>query len=157
MAISNFGYVIDGWLAGLAHPDSERDAAAVLDELHDRGIRILVSLDEVGLDPALVQAHGLQHRHIPVTDFEPPSLEQAREFAKLVSTSLEAGEPVAAHCQGGIGRTGTLIASYLISQGMTPDEASELVRAKRPSSIETDSQREFLREFAEYVDRLPRA
>lgn len=148
----NFGYVLDGRLAGLAHPMADGDPDQTLAELHDEGIRALVSLDEAGVDPESVRAHGLAHLHLPIADFEPPTVEQGRAFVAFVSEHLAAGEPVAAHCAAGIGRTGTMLAAYLISTGMGVQEAIDTVRRRRPYSIESDSQVAFLHEFAAQAD-----
>ena len=44
------------------------------------------------------------------------------------------------HCGGGLGRTGTLLACYLVRQGLPAAEAIERVRAVRPGSVETRQQ-----------------
>jgi atypical dual specificity phosphatase len=44
----------------------------------------------------------------------------------------------------GWGRTGTLLAAYLVSEGMSADEAIYQVRKKRPGSIETFGQEQIL-------------
>lgn len=145
--IINFGYVIDNELAGLAHPDSLGDVVAALTELRNKGIGALVSLDEYGLPSALVNEQGLSYLHIPVPDFHSPEPEQAEAFVDFVKERRNEGRPVAVHCRGGYGRTGTLIACYLISTGMTAREAIDLVRRRRPGSIETAGQERFLAEF----------
>jgi atypical dual specificity phosphatase len=44
------------------------------------------------------------------------------------------------HCLGGVGRTGTMVACYLVVRGATPREAIAEVRARRPGSIQTGEQ-----------------
>ncbi len=149
--IINFGYVIDNELAGLAHPDSFGDVMSALTELQTRGIGAMVSLDENGLPAAMVSESGMLYTHIPIPDFQPPELDQAQEFCKFVEGCRNEGLAVAAHCRGGYGRTGTLLACYLINQGMSSDDAIDLVRRRRPGSIETAGQEAFLRDFEAYV------
>jgi atypical dual specificity phosphatase len=56
-------------------------------------------------------------------------------------------QPVAVFCEAGLGRTGTVIAAYLIQKGQSAREAISLVRAKEPSAVETAAQIKFLEEF----------
>src|SRR5690606_12125222 len=104
----------------------------------------LVSLDENGIAPAVAQENGLRYMHIPVPDFHAPETGQANEFVDFVKGCRKDGLSVAVHCRGGYGRTGTLIACYLIANGMTAKQAIDLVRKRRPGSIETAGQEKFL-------------
>lgn len=145
--IVNFGFVIDNELAGLAHPDSFGDVESALDELKNQGIGALVSLDENGVSPDLLAERGLAYIHIPVEDFTPPDMDQAAQFVDFTRQQRDNQKVVAVHCRGGYGRTGTLIACYLISQGKSAQDAIELVRRRRPGSIETAGQENFLKNF----------
>ena len=48
------------------------------------------------------------------------------------------------HCEAGLGRTGTLLATYLISQGESAASAISRVRAAERSAVETPRQIQFL-------------
>jgi atypical dual specificity phosphatase len=65
-----------------------------------------------------------------------------------IHDALARGEPVAVHCGAGLGRTGTLLAAYLISEGQTPDEAIDFLRGVRPGSVETLEQEQAIYEYA---------
>ena len=151
--LRNFGYLLDGRLAGLAHPGFGGHLDAALQELRGRGITALVSLDEAGISPEVARAHGLEHRHLPVSDFEPPTLGQADAFVAFVDDQLARGGQVAAHCQAGIGRTGTMLAAYLIAHGQSVDAATTEVRRRRSFSVESDSQLRFLEAYAAHRAR----
>jgi len=49
------------------------------------------------------------------------------------------------HCVGGIGRTGTILASYLIlTEGLEVESAIDEVRLVRPGAVQTYEQEMFL-------------
>jgi len=64
-------------------------------------------------------------------DYGVPTLESVLDMVKVVDFALRGGK-VAVHCHAGLGRTGVLIACYLVySERMAGDEAISHVRAKR--------------------------
>ena len=77
---------------------------------------------------------------MPVRDFTAPTLEQIAVAVAAIEQALTADGAVVVHCAAGIGRTGTLVACYLVSTGMTPDDAITRVRELRPGSLEVDEQ-----------------
>ena len=130
-----------GWVApgvlGCAYPRTERALAA----LSANGVRLLVNLHEPPHDPARLARHGLEEVHLPVKDFAAPSLGQVERGVNAVFEAQAAGEAVAIHCGGGLGRTGTLLACYLASsEGLGAEEAIQRVRSIRPGSVETRAQ-----------------
>lgn len=149
LMLDNFSYVIDGVLAGCAHPGSFGSCSEGLRELKAEGIAALVSLDETGVAPHLIADADLHHLHLPIPDFGTPSVSQARDFIQFVRRERQEGHAVAVHCRAGYGRTGTMLACFLVSEGCTPDDAIDQVRDVRPGSIETAEQEDFIRVFAE--------
>ncbi|MGI8905234.1 MAG: fused DSP-PTPase phosphatase/NAD kinase-like protein [Candidatus Sumerlaeaceae bacterium] len=149
--LNNFGYLLEGEMAGCGHPDSYGDCGEALAELRDRGTEALVSLDEDGVPLHLVAEHGLHYLHLPIPDFHPPTLKQAEEFVEFAKMQRAEGRQITVHCRGGYGRTGTMLACYLIASGKTAEEAINLVRAARPGSIETRGQERFVRDFENYL------
>ena len=58
-------------------------------------------------------------------------------------------EPVMVHCLAGIGRTGTILACYLVKyQKMSAGDAIQKVREERPGSIQSYPQEEMIFQFA---------
>lgn len=148
MTLRNFSHLIDGQLCGLAHPGRGAELESSLDDLRAAGVTVLVSLDEVGVVGETAQAHGIGHRHIPVVDFGAPTLAQADEFVRAVDEELGRGGQVAVHCQAGIGRTGTMLAAYLIAHGSSVEAATDEVHGRRGHGVESNSQLRFLEEYA---------
>lgn len=116
-----------------------RDDAA-LGRLADHGIGLLVNLHEQAVPPERLARHGLRAVHLPVPDLRPPTVDQLTAGVAAIDAALLAGERVAVHCGAGLGRTGTLIAAWLVAQGSTVAAAVATVRERRPGSIETREQ-----------------
>jgi atypical dual specificity phosphatase len=121
---------------GCAYPRSE----AALAGLARQGVSLLINLHERPHDRARLARHGLTELHLPVADFTPPSPAQLDRGAAAIAEAIAAGERVAVHCGAGKGRTGTLLACYLVYQGLAADAAIARVRAVRPGSVETRAQ-----------------
>jgi len=85
---------------------------------------------------------GFTECHEPVPDFTAPTKDQINKIIIFIKASVAKGRPVGISCGAGFGRTGTILACYLISLGYHSQEAIKEVRTKRPGSIETKSQKE---------------
>lgn len=138
-------------LLDCAYPRTERALAV----LSNSGVRLLVNLHERPHDPSRLKRHGLREAHLPVKDFAAPSSEQMERGMGKIFESLAVDEAVAVHCGGGLGRTGTVLACYLLesSEGLGAEEAVRRVRALRPGSVETPAQLAAIRTWAGQRDR----
>ena len=89
----------------------------------------------------------LEHHRIGLQDFAPPSEVDMRRVLATIDELLERGAPVYVHCRGGRGRTGCVVACYLIERGAAPSDALEAVRqwCGHDHSPETDEQRALVR------------
>ncbi len=149
LPLSGFSWVIEGQLAGMPLVGQYQNLEADLAWIAEQGVDLLVSLTEEASDPQQVTAAGMDPMHLPIEDFTPPEPEQIDEFVAEVALRLEAGEQVGVHCHGGLGRTGTLLATWFVWEGMTGDDAIAHVRDLRPGSIETEEQEEAVRTYEE--------
>jgi atypical dual specificity phosphatase len=117
-----------------------------LPELRDLGIAAVLSLTIRSPFPD-GPPPGLRHAHLPVPDMSAPSGALLGRAVSFLREELEADHAVLVHCGAGLGRTGTVIACYLVSEGVDPVSAMRLVRLVRPGSIETEEQEEAVRAF----------
>ena len=129
-------WIVEEKLFACPYPKREADLAA----LAAHGILLIVNLHERAHDPALLARYGLTEVHLPVADFTPPSPPVIERGITAIAGAIEDGRAVAVHCAAGLGRTGTLLACFLVSEGLDADEAIRTVRSLRPGSIETEAQ-----------------
>ena len=129
-------WVETGRVLACAYP--RRDAA--LTALAEQGVSVLINLHERAHEPARLARHGLTEVHLPVKDFTPPSPEELDRGVAVIHEAIAADRRVAVHCGGGLGRTGTLLACYLVDRGFSAEAAIDRVRKARPGSVETSGQ-----------------
>jgi len=139
-----FSWVEKPHLAALARPSSAED----LHWLRQQGIQVLVSLTEDRLRRDWTDDAGLLVFHEPLEDMEAPTEEQLDRVVSAINKALDANLPVAVHCGAGLGRTGVVLAAYLVSRGMTAQAAIARIRRLRPHSIETEDQALSVESFA---------
>ena len=136
----DYRWVVTSQLAAGAHPARDMPLGAALRLLRRNGVRAILTLHEQPIPPAALAQAGLESRHIPVVNYDTPTLDQLREGVGYIATQVALHRPVYVHCWAGIGRTGTFVAAYLASTGMDSDAAVNRIRALRPGSIETAEQ-----------------
>ena len=116
--------------------------------LHNAGVRAVVCLLNIPTDQAVYEWAGFAFECLPVPDGWPPTPEQAWRFIQFVDEQRSRGHAVAVHCEAGLGRTGTMLATYLIAKGATPAAAITRIRTIEKVAVETPRQIRFLEEFA---------
>ncbi len=151
--IANFSWLSEGRLAGSGGLIHHQE----LVWLRRQGIQAIVSLTEHSLRREKMLLHridplGFSYRHIPVVDETAPSQAQVDEFIEFVGEMASQGRAVLVHCRGGYGRTGTMLACYLVSEGWGAEKAINEVRARRPGSIVPQAQQACVAQYAKRVD-----
>jgi atypical dual specificity phosphatase len=138
----NFGWVRPGVIAAMGRP-----SAGDWPLLARKGVRAVLTLTESPAegDPS---AAGLEACHVPVADFTAPTDPELARSVAWIDQQVRSARPVVVHCGAGLGRTGTVVAAFLVSQGLAADDAIREVRRLRPGSLETYEQVEAVRRFA---------
>lgn len=144
-----FSWVKKPLLAGLARPSSLDD----MEWLRDAGIELLLSLTEHPPRRDWTNDAGLMVFHEPIEDMTAPSLEQLERCISVIQQATEQNRGVAVHCAAGMGRTGVVLAAWLVSQGKSAAEAISLIRSLRPGSIETPDQEACIQDLAKYLSQ----
>ena len=112
----------------------------------------MVSLLNIPSDATVFESAGFDFLCLPIPDGGAPTCAQAEEFIQFVGQHHSDGRAVAVHCEAGLGRTGTMLALYLMSTGDNARTAIGKVRAVERSAVETNRQIQFLEL---HVKRLP--
>ena len=160
--ILNLSWLVPGRIAGMAQPggpdyDPDGDQDRLREDLallRNQGIESIVSLTEHSLNPAIVKEMGFRHLSLAVADMAPPTIDDISRFVEFTDESERDELPVAVHCLAGLGRTGTMLACFLVGKGYGAEEALQEVRGRRPGSVETPAQEEIISEYAERASQL---
>jgi atypical dual specificity phosphatase len=149
-----FRWVIERSLGGMARPGSLEDVAFDLRSLAALGVTDLVCLEEYRAVPdALIEAHGLTPRWFPTADLVAPEAGEFQRLCAAIGERIAQGGSVVVHCRGGLGRTGTVLAGYLVWSGHEPASALGRVRRIQAGYVQTAEQEASLWRLAEHRGR----
>jgi len=99
------------------------------------------------------QYESFIYLHLPTLDNTPPPLDILIKGADFADREIKKGGKVYIHCRQGLGRGPTMTIAYLISTGLTFDDAFALVKKVRTFINPRPGQIERLKELEKYYQK----
>jgi atypical dual specificity phosphatase len=144
-APDGFSWIDKPRLAAMAEPGSLEE----YQWLREHGIQFVICLTEMPPRRTWINEAGLFSLHLPIEDMHPPSQGQIDLGVSAIAKAIGNQLGVGVHCRAGMGRTGTLLACWLVHhENLSAGDAITRVRRLRPGSIETEEQADAIVEYA---------
>ena len=144
----NFSWIIENKLAGSAIPTSIDEVQWVIEQ----GVKSIVTVREEPLDNDWVK--DVNYLHIMSNDMGVPEFDDLVSTVDFIHSRITNNEPVMVHCLAGMGRTGTILACYLVKyQNIPADKAIQKIREERSGSIQSYPQEEIIFQFAKSLQK----
>ena len=132
---TNFSWLIDQKLAGSGMPTTFDE----IEWVAKQGVKSIVTMTEDALPESWI--NNVKYLHVPTEDLNAPDMDKIDEAVDFIQERINEKEPVMVHCAAGIGRTGTILACYLIKyKKYSAKDAIKKVREERPGSIQSERQ-----------------
>ncbi|MGC8970213.1 MAG: NTP transferase domain-containing protein [Conexivisphaera sp.] len=144
----NFSWFRDRSLAASGIPATRRSAQWLARE----GIESVLTLTE--WVPGSLLGSGFLIKHVPMRNGKPAPRERLREAVDFLVEQLGMGRRSLVHCLSGRGRTGMVLAAYLVvAEGYGASDAVREVSALRPGSLRNRRQVRSVLEFGASLGR----
>ena len=133
-----------------------------LDVLKSIGVTTIIDLTECGelFDYSNIVS-DINHYKFPIKDRNiPDSFENVYKLMSSIDNAKSENSTIYIHCWGGVGRTGTIVACWLVYNGMAANEAlahlNELWKScpkskRRPYCPDHGCQIDFIKQFELYI------
>ncbi|MDG6954857.1 MAG: dual specificity protein phosphatase family protein [Nitrososphaerota archaeon] len=140
---TGFVWAEDTSLAGSGYPASREQIGWLV----RNGVGSVLTLTEQPLPAAWTAGFPLDMGHVSMRDHLPPTVESMERAVGFILDRRKEGKTVLVHCLAGEGRTGCVLAAYLIrTRHIGADEAIAALRSLKPEFVER-RQESSVREF----------
>ncbi|KAL5258503.1 hypothetical protein ACHWQZ_G009110 [Mnemiopsis leidyi] len=165
-----FSHWVTENILAMARPNyTEMKNHDMIQSFKKSGITAVINLQEAGehascgnalhasgfsYDPIEFMDNEIYYYNFNIQDYSVPLQRTLLDICKVVTFAQSEGK-VAIHCHAGLGRTGVVIACFLVyHHKMKPKDAILLVRKNRPRSIQTRNQLKAVFRFANFLSPL---
>ncbi len=133
-----------------------RSGVSLFIDLTEAGESGLLPYESILRDVAAELEIDVDYVRFPIVDLGVPDRRTMVKILNHIDEALDRDRTVYVHCWGGVGRTGTVVATYLVRHGHTADEAlGQLARwwstvekrIRHPRSPENSRQEAFVRSW----------
>ena len=153
---TNFSWVIDNKLAGSGTPMTSEQYRWLI----KNNIKSIVTVREFPLPQKWLIDNEKEtiinddYKFVYVKDYGVPSLEVLDNIVDYINIKITTEKkPLVVHCAAGKGRTGTILAAYLLKQdNISSKDAIKKIRRLRPGSIQSKVQEEILHEYETFLN-----
>ena len=151
---TNFSWVIDNKLAGSGTPMTSEQYRWLI----KNNIKSIVTVREFPLPQQWLVDNEKEiiindYKFVYVKDYGVPTLEVLDNIVDYINIKItKEKKPIVVHCAAGKGRTGTILAAYLLKQdNISSQDAIKKIRSLRPGSIQSKIQEEILHEYETFL------
>jgi atypical dual specificity phosphatase len=158
---TNFYWIIEGKLAGSGIPMSSAEVRWLVKQ---KGIRSIVTLKDKPLsrewfsnsaNKSSSTIANADYFHLSLDDKSAPSLEELDHVVNYIRRQIDNGKAVMVHCSGGKGRTGTILAAYLVKKELDSITARQAIdrisKIRGGESIQSKDQERIILSYETYL------
>jgi atypical dual specificity phosphatase len=145
---TNFSWLINNKLAGSGMPTTHSEIEWIVKQ----GVKSIITMTEQPLPDVWIK--NVKYLHVPTEDLSAPDMDKIDQAVDFIHKQIQNNEPVMVHCAAGIGRTGTILACYLVKYNkLSASDAIEKVRKERPGSIQSESQELAISLYSKHISK----
>ena len=142
-----FGYKLR-WITKEIAVGAAPSSNSALNTIKRSGVEVILNLcAECGNLHEVERAAGFIVYWLPVSDAYTPELDELDYALEWLNGHVESGKKALVHCRFGVGRSGTIIAAYLLKRGFGLEHVLETMK-QTPATPTSRDQRKLIFEYA---------